>query len=83
MGLVPLFVLLNGVLAVIDVDPAIGAVLGVFWILALMATLALGSALGVIFRVALYRYSTEGKATGGFAQQDMVAAFRPGRSASA
>lgn len=45
---------------------------------AAIGTLALGSALGVIFRVQLYRY-TEGQATGGFAQQDMVAAFRPGR----
>jgi len=47
-----------------------------------MGTLALGSALGVIFRVQLYRYSIDEAATGGFAQQDMVAAFRPGRSAA-
>jgi hypothetical protein len=42
----------------------------------------MGSALGVIFRVELYRCSTEGQATGGFAQEDMVAAFRAGRRSS-
>ena len=79
VALLPLAVLLQGVLAVIDADPALGAVVGVMWILALMGTLALGSALGVIFRVQLYRYSIDGAAPGGFAQPDMVAAFRPGR----
>jgi len=82
VGLLPLIVLLEGVLAAIDASVPLGAVLGVLWILALMGTLALGSALGVIFRVQLYRYSIDEAATGGFAQQDMVAAFRPGRSAA-
>jgi Family of unknown function (DUF6159) len=82
VGLVPLLVLLQGVLAAIDASVALGAVLGVLWILALMGTLALGSALGVIFRVHLYRYSIDGAPEGGFAQQDMIDAFRPRRTAT-
>lgn len=52
-------------------------------IIALIATCAMGSALSVMFRVELYRYSTEGRLTGGFAQEDIVAAFRPSRTGSA
>ncbi|MEJ7715672.1 MAG: DUF6159 family protein [Thermoleophilaceae bacterium] len=81
VALVPLACLFNLALAVIDVAPAVGAGFGVLAILALIATCAMGSALGVIFRVELYRYSTQGQVTGGFAQEDMVAAFRPARRA--
>jgi hypothetical protein len=73
--------LFNLASAAIDANRALGAGVGVVALLALIATLAMGSALGVIFRVELYRYSTEGQATGGFAQQDMVAAFRASRRA--
>lgn len=75
----PLAVLFGATFALIDVSPALGAGLGVIAIIALIATCAMGSALGVMFRVELYRYSTEGQAAGGFAQKDMVAAFTAGR----
>jgi len=72
-----LIVLFNLAFAVIDINPAVGAGFGVVAIIALIGACALGSALGVIFRVELYRYSTEGQVSGGFAQQDMIAAFKP------
>jgi hypothetical protein len=73
----PLVVLFNLAFAVIDVNPSVGAGFGVLAIIALIGACAMGSALGVIFRVELYRYSTEGQVTGRFAQKDIVAAFRP------
>jgi hypothetical protein len=79
---VPLAMIFNGALAVIDADPTLGAVFGVIAILAFIFTCAMSSALGVIFRVVLYRYATEGRVADGFTQKDMVAAFRPGRRAS-
>ena len=79
----PLVLLFGATFALIDVSPALGAGLGVLALIALIATFAMSSALGVMFRVALYRYSTEGQATGGFAHEDMVAAFRPGHAGSA
>ncbi len=77
VALLPLFGLFNLALGVIEIDPAVGAGFGVLAILALIATCVMSSALSVIFRVELYRYSTAGQVTGAFAQQDMVAAFRP------
>jgi hypothetical protein len=44
--------------------------------LALVVAVALGSGIGIVFRVELYRYGTEGKLTGGFAEKDVVAAIR-------
>jgi len=79
----PLVLLFGATFALIDVSPGLGAALGVLALIALIATFAMSSALGVMFRVALYRYSTEGQATGGFAHEDMVAAFRPGHAGSA
>jgi len=78
----PLAFLLNLALVVIDVDRTIGAGFLALAVVAFIATCAMGSALGVIFRVELYRYSTQGQVTGAFAQQDMIAAFRPSRRAS-
>lgn len=79
----PLAFLFNLASVMIDVQVVAGAVLGVVAIVALIATLAMGSALGVIFRVELYRYGTEGRATGSFAERDLLAAFRPpGREAA-
>jgi len=78
----PLAFLLNLALAVIDVDRTIGAGFLALAVVAFIATCAMGSALGVIFRVELYRYSTQGQVTGAFAQQDMIAAFCPSRRAS-
>jgi hypothetical protein len=77
----PLYGLFHLSFAVIDANPAVGAPIGVVAILALAATAAFGSALGVIFRVQLYRYSTEGAVAGGFDAEDIEAAFRPSRRA--
>ncbi len=82
VALLPLAVLGNASLELLDTVPVLGAIVGVLWLLALIATLAFGSALGVIFRVSLYRYSTEGQAPAGFAQTDIDAAFGPGRRAA-
>lgn len=79
VGLLPLIILFNAALTLADSDPTLGGGLGVIALLALIGVGALGSALGVIFRVGLYRYATQGRITGGFAQEDMVAAFSPSR----
>ena len=83
VSVLPLAFLFGAFSAAAEVSPALGAVFGVVAVVALIATLAMGSALGVMFRVALYRYSTEGQLSGGFAQEDMAAAFRPGHAGSA
>ena len=82
VGLLPVIFLFNAAAVGSEVDPILGGVLGVIAMLALIGTAALGSALGVIFRVGLYRYATQGQITGGFAQQDMVDAFSPRRRVS-
>jgi len=76
VSVLPLAFLFGAFSAAAEVSPALGAVFGVVAVVALIATLAMGSALGVMFRVALYRYGTEGQLTAGFAQEDMAAAFR-------
>jgi len=83
VSVLPLAFLFGAFSAAAEVSPALGAVFGVVAVVALIATLAMGSALGVMFRVALYRYGTEGQLTAGFAQEDMAAAFRPGHAGSA
>jgi hypothetical protein len=45
-------------------------------LIAVIAAFALGKALGIIFRVELYHYATNGKLTGNFAQRDIDATFR-------
>ena len=73
----PLFALFSLALSVIEIDPGVGAVFGIVAILALIVVCTMGSALSVIFRVELYRYSTEGQLTGTFPQEDVAAAFGP------
>ncbi len=82
VALLPLAVFLQVSLELIDAVPVLGAIAGVLWLLALTATLAVGSALGVIFRVQLYRYSTQGQPAGGFTEADVAGAFAPGRRAA-
>lgn len=52
-----------------------GFAYGLFAIVAIVA-IVIGSALSVIFRVEVYRYATAGELTGGFARDDVEAAFR-------
>jgi predicted Na+-dependent transporter len=47
--------------------------------LLLAGLIAVGSALSGIYNAALYRYATEGQASGAFSPQDLNAAFRPKR----
>lgn len=71
----PLIFLLNFAVALIDINKVAGGIAGVIFIVALVATCVFGSALSLIFRVALYRYATEGQVAAGFAEQDMTGAF--------
>jgi hypothetical protein len=76
LAVVPLAGAFVGADALMKTNPTLGGVASGVAVLALVATIALGSALGVIFRVELYHYATAGELTGGFAQQDIDAAFR-------
>lgn len=74
---IPALVLLNAAVQIQDEYLVLGTVLFALSIVALIGACALGSALGVIFRVELYRYSLGSQATGDFAEQDVAAAFGP------
>ena len=71
----PLWFLFGLAEATIDVDRTAGAVMGVIAIVATIGAATIGSALGMVFRVELYRYATEGQASGRFAQRDIDGAF--------
>jgi hypothetical protein len=76
VALVPLGALFAGadqLRHVSDAAQTAGSLVAVF---AMLATIAFASMLGVIFRVELYRYATEGKLSGSFDRADVDAAFR-------
>jgi hypothetical protein len=77
VGVVPFVGLIEGANALYGVSYAAGTVVGLIAFVVPIATFALGSALGIIFRVELYRYTMEGSPTRHFGEDDMVAAFRP------
>ena len=83
VAIVPLAMLFNAAFVTIEADRTVGAVIGVIAIVALIATCTISSALSVIFRVGLYRYSTEGQVPAGFEQEDMASAFQPAAQGSA
>jgi hypothetical protein len=56
-----------------------GVALVVAGALVLLTAMIVGAALSMIFRTALYRFATEGKATGGFEQSELADAFAPKR----
>jgi hypothetical protein len=70
-------VALAGVTA--DKTPVVGGIAIGLAVLVVIAAAVIGSALGVIFRVALYRYATAGQATAGFSDADLSSAFRQGK----
>ena len=72
---VPLMFLWGAFSELAEVDQALGAGVGIVAAVATIATATFASALSVVFRTELYRYSTEGDAKG-FAQRDMIAAFQ-------
>lgn len=83
VGFVPFLGLCEGANALYGVSYAAGTAVGLVAFVVLIASLALGSALGIIFRVELYRYTIEGSATRHFDEDDMLAAFQaPGRPAA-
>lgn len=56
-------------------SPALGIVPAVLALLLFLGAAIVGSALNVIFRVALYRYATAGQPAPGFAEADLAGAF--------
>jgi hypothetical protein len=83
VGVVPFLGLCVGANALYSVSYAAATAVALVALAVLIATLALGSALGIIFRVELYRYTTEGSPTRSFDEGDMLAAFHPpGRPAA-
>src|SRR5829696_4654505 len=77
IALVPILVLGVGGFAAIEAAPAAGVALLVLAGLVLIAAVLIGSTLNAIFRVALYRFATEGTTLGGFTGTDLESAFRP------
>jgi len=57
-------------------SPVAAAIIGG---LLLAGLIAVGSALSGIYNAALYRYATEGQASGAFSPEDLNSAFRPKR----
>jgi hypothetical protein len=76
VAVLPLAGLFFGADALLKVNDAAGTALALVAILALIATFVVSSVLSLIFRVELYRWTTEGSATRGFAESDLAAAFR-------
>lgn len=77
VGAVPVVLLAGAIDPAFDVGKVAGAVVLFATIVAFIAACTLGSALGMLFRTELYRYSTQGGLSGGFAQADVAAAFGP------
>ena len=81
-GIVFLVAVLPGIalgVAAASASAVAGVALGVAGALVLLAAMIVGSALSMIFRTALYRFATEGRATGGFEQTELADAFAPKR----
>lgn len=79
IALLPLGLLVAGGFALVKTEPAAA---GTAWALAALlfaATMLLGSTLTAVFRVALFRYATDGRAGGGFSEQALSEAFGPKR----
>jgi hypothetical protein len=77
VGAIPVVLLAGAIDPAFDVGKVAGAVVLFSTIVAFIAACTLGSALGMLFRTELYRYSTQGALSGGFAQADVAAAFGP------
>jgi hypothetical protein len=63
--------------AALEAAPAAGVALFAVAALILIAAILVGSTLNAIFRVALYRFATEGATVGGFTGPELESAFRP------
>jgi Family of unknown function (DUF6159) len=77
IALVPIALFTVGGFAAVNAAPAAGIALFAVAGLVLIAAVLVGSTLNVIFRVALYRFATEGATVGGFTGPELESAFRP------
>lgn len=77
VAVLPLCVLFYAGSALTGVSAPAGAVVLLIAALGLIATLVIGSALGIIFRVALFQFATTEQAPAGFADADLTHAFHP------
>jgi hypothetical protein len=80
VGVLPFLGVCLGANELIKAGGGLEVLAEVLVVVTLLAVVGVGSALGVIFRVELYRYSTEGHPTGGFREEDIAAAFKPRRA---
>ena len=77
VGGLPVLALFGFAFLMVDTSTTLFAVALVLAVLAAIGVAAVGSALDVIFRVALYRYASFGTTTEGFATGDLTTAFVP------
>ena len=77
IALLPIAVFGVAGFAALESAPAAGVALLVIAALVLVAAVLVGSTLNAIFRVALYRFATEGATVGGFTGPELESAFRP------
>jgi hypothetical protein len=77
IALLPIAVLGVAGFAALEAAPAAGVVLFTLAGLVLVVAILVGSTLNAIFRVALYRFATEGTVAGGFTGPELESAFRP------
>ena len=77
VGALPVMMLAGAIEPAFEVGKVAGAVVLFSTIVAFIAACTFGSALGMLFRVELYRYATQGGLSGGFPQAEVAAAFGP------
>jgi hypothetical protein len=77
VGALPVMMLASAIDPAFDVGKVLGAVVLFATIVAFIAACTFGSALGMLFRVELYRYATQGDLSGGFTQAEVAGAFGP------
>jgi Family of unknown function (DUF6159) len=79
LGVLPAIALIGLGVAAAGSAAAAGVALIAAGALVLLGALIVGSALSMVFRTALYRFATEGRATGGFEADELAGAFAPRR----
>jgi hypothetical protein len=82
VGALPVMVFAGAIDPAFDVGKGAGAVVLFATIVTFIGACTLASALGMLFRVELYRYSTQGDLSGGFPQADVAAAFGPPKASA-
>ncbi len=75
IGILPAGILIAIGIAAAKSSVALGVVLIVLGALVLVVAVLLQATISAVFKVALFRYATEGKVLGGFQEQELEAAF--------